>query len=777
MIQKKALKKSIKKQSFKIWVRLFWSFFTGVILLVMLIFGAAAQGFLGSMPDLQQLENPKTNLATQIVAADGVVLGKFFYNENRTPIAYETLPKELVEALIATEDERFFEHSGIDFRGVLRAFIFLGSRGGASTITQQLARQLFVGAHASNTFYRLVQKVKEWVLAVRLESRYTKKEILTMYLNIYDFNYQADGIESAARIYFNKKPYELNIQECATLVGMLKNSSLYNPIRRASLTKTRRNIVFQQMFRNTLIDKQTLDSLKQLPLEIDFTPQSHREGLATYFRAYLQEFMVQWLNENPKPNGSKYDLYRDGLKIYTTVDSRFQALAEQAMNEHMKNLQREFFIQNNTTTNPIAPFLELREGEIDTLLKRAAFRSERWRKMRNRGVEDDAILKSFYEKVPMEIFSWKGEIDTLMSPMDSIRYYKHFLRASLMSLEPQTGHVKAWVGGFNYKHFQYDQVKQGRRQIGSTFKPFLYATAIDQLKLSPCDQLPDALYCIAPLKHGNSKAWCPKNSGDRYGKTRTLKNALANSVNTVSARLMDQVGPRPVISLVRKMGITSRIPAVPSIALGTPDISLFEMVGAYSTFVNKGIYVKPIIITRIEDKNGLILFEVVPETTDVLSEEAAYVTLNLLEGVTQHGSGVRLRHSGFEESNPVYEKAVTGYPYNFENAIAGKTGTTQNQSDGWFMGMVPNLATGVWVGGEDRSVHFDNIGYGQGATMALPIWANYMKGLYADSDLGVSNEPFTIPEEVNIPLDCELNLNSESLGKETQDEDLDAFGF
>lgn len=777
MAKKQVHKTKSKRHPFTKWVVLFWSFFIGGLLLLALIFGAAASGVFGPMPDLQQLENPKTNLATQIVASDGVVLGKFFYNENRTPIAYEALPKNLVEALIATEDERFFDHSGIDFKGTLRAFVYLGSRGGASTITQQLARQLFVGAHASNTFYRLMQKVKEWVLAVQLESRYTKKEILTMYLNIYDFNYQADGVESAARIYFNKKPHELNIQECATLVGMLKNSSLYNPIRRAELTKNRRNIVFQQMHRNNLMDTQTLDSLKQLPLEIDFTPQSHREGLATYFRAYLQEFMNQWLQENPAPDGGNYDLYRDGLKIYTTVDSRFQALAEEAMNAHMKNLQREFFRQNTKRMNPTAPFLDLREGEIDTLLKRSAFRSERWRKMKNRGVDDAEILKSFYEKVPMEVFSWKGEIDTLMSPMDSIRYYKHFLRGSLMSLEPQTGHVKAWVGGFNYKHFQYDQVKQGRRQIGSTFKPFLYATAIDQLKLSPCDQLPDALYCIAPMKHGNMNAWCPKNSGDRYGQIRTLKNALANSINTVSARLMDQVGPRPVIALTRKMGITSNIPAVPSIALGTPDISLFEMVGAYSTFVNKGIYVKPVIITRIEDKNGLVLFENVPETTDVLSEEAAYVTLNLLEGVTQHGSGVRLRHSGLEETNPIYKSVVTGYPYAFENPIAGKTGTTQNQSDGWFMGMVPNLATGVWVGGEDRSVHFESIGYGQGATMALPIWANYMKGLYANPDLGVSQEEFAKPEEVSILLDCDLAQTQQAEQGAAQEEDLDAFGF
>ena len=737
----------------------------------------AAKGLFGPMPDLQQLENPKTNLATQIIASDGLVLGKFFYNENRTPIAYETLPKALVEALIATEDERFYEHSGIDFKGTLRAFAYLGSRGGASTISQQLARQLFVGAHASNTFYRLVQKVKEWVLAVRLESRYTKKEILTMYLNIYDFNYQADGIESAARIYFNKKPYELNIQECATLVGMLKNSSLYNPIRRAELTKRRRNIVFQQMYRNNLFDLQTLDSLKQLPLEIDYTPQSHREGLATYFRAYLQEFMNRWLRENPKPDGTKYDLFRDGLKIYTTVDSRFQDLAEQAMNDHMKNLQKEFFRQNTVKLNPTAPFLDLREGEIDTLLKRAAYRSERWRKWSNRGVDEELILKSFYDEVPMTVFSWKGEIDTIMTPMDSIRYYKHFLRSSLMSMEPQTGHVKAWVGGFNYKHFQYDQVKQGRRQIGSTFKPFLYATAIDQLKLSPCDQLSDALFCIEAMKHGNTNAWCPKNSGDRYGRIRTLKNALANSVNTVSARLMDQVGPLPVISLTRKMGITSRIPPVPSIALGTPDISLFEMVGAYSTFVNKGIYVKPVIITRIEDKNGLVLFEVVPETTDVLSEEVAYIALNLMEGVTQHGSGARLRHSGFDENNSIYKQVVTGYPFSFENAIAGKTGTTQNQSDGWFMGMVPNLATGVWVGGEDRSIHFKDIGYGQGATMALPIWANYMKGLYNSQELGVSQDPFSEPEEITTRLDCESIEKQQLLNTDTQEEDLDSFGF
>jgi penicillin-binding protein 1A len=397
--------------------------------------------------------------------------------------------------------------------------------------------------------------------------------------------------------------------------------------------------------------------------------------------------------------------------------------------------------------------------------------------MRLADIPEEEIKKSFYVKVPMRVFSWKGERDTIMTPMDSIRYYKYFLKAAMMSMEPESGHVKAWVGGFNYKHFQYDQVKQGRRQIGSTFKPFLYATAIDQLKLSPCDSLPDALYCIDPMKHGNIDAWCPKNSGNKYGQTRTLKNALANSVNTVSARLMDLVGPRPVINLARKMGITSTLPAVPSIALGTPDISLFEMVGAYSTFANRGIYVKPVMITRIEDKNGSALFEVVPKTRDVLSEEIAYVTVNLMQGVTKYGSGARLRHAGLEKTNYIYEKVVTGYPYVFDNPIAGKTGTTQNQSDGWFMGMVPNLATGVWVGGDDRSIHFEEIGFGQGATMALPIWGSYMKALYQNPDLGVSVGEFIPPEKQTISVDCDYIIDSKKKKKPKLKADLDALGF
>ena len=770
-------KKHKKKSTYLKYILTIWGIFFFGFFSIIILFSGAALGLYGPMPDLQQLENPRTNLATQIISSDDVILGKYYFDDNRTPIIFDEIPTHTIQALIATEDERFYEHSGIDWRGTLRAFAFLGKRGGASTISQQLARQIFVGVRSRNLLKTVLQKAQEWVIAIQLEKRYTKNEILTMYLNKYDFGYQADGIRSAAKIFFNKTSKELSIEESATLVGMLKNSSLYNPIRRPERVKKRRNIVFQQMLRNKLLSIEEVDSLSKLPLKIIYTPESHREGLATYFRAYLKDFMDDWINENPKPDGSKHNLYRDGLRIYTTIDSRIQQLAEDAVIGHMKNLQQEFFLQNTEEENPTAPFLDLRDGEIDTLLQRTAYRSERWRKMKLAGISEEEILSSFNREVPMRVFSWKGEIDTIMTPMDSIRYYKHFLRASLMSMEPQTGHVKAWVGGYNYKHFQYDQVKQGRRQIGSTFKPFLYATAIDQLKLSPCDSLPDALYCIEPRKHGNLNAWCPKNSGDKYGKTRTLKNALANSVNTVSARLMDLVGPRPVINLARKMGITSYLPAVPSIALGTPDISLFEMVGAYSSFANKGIYVKPIMITRIEDKNGRSLYDVQPVTRDVLSEEAAYVTVNLMQGVTQSGSGARLRHAGLEKTNYIYEKVVTGYPFIFENPIAGKTGTTQNQSDGWFMGMVPNLATGVWVGGEDRSIHFKEIGFGQGATMALPIWGNFMRSLYENPNFGISMEDFTAPENLNIPVDCEELANVKSKEKTKSKDDLEALGF
>ena len=761
----------------KIIITLFWLILIFGLTSFVGVFVLASKGFFGQMPDLQQLENPKTNLATQIITSDNRIIGKYYFKDNRTPISFEELPQNLIDALIATEDERFYSHSGVDWKSTLRAIYYMGERGGASTITQQLARQLFVGVRSRNILEAIIQKIKEWVLSFELESRYTKNEIIAMYLNIYDFGYNADGIKSAAKIYFDKSPINLKLDESAVLVGMLKNSSLYNPIRRPEKVRNRRNVVFNQMLRNDYINKIEYDSLKSLDLNINYTPESHREGLATYFRAYLQDFMKKWIKNNPKEDGSLYNIYRDGLKIYTTIDSRLQNIAETSMKEHMKNLQDEFFAQNDTVDVNVSPFVDLRQGQIDTLLMNSAKRSDRWKNFKNIGLDENEILASFEKKTSMRVFSYNGEIDTIMTPMDSIRYYKKFLRASMMSMDPNSGHVKVWVGGFDYKHFQYDQVFQGRRQIGSTFKPFLYATAIDQLRLSPCDLLPDALYCIEPFKHGNVDSWCPKNSGDRYGRTRTLKNALANSINTISARLMDRVGPRPVIDLAKKMGIKSRLPRVPSIALGTPDISLFEMVGAYSTFANKGIYIKPIIITRIEDKNGTILFEVIPETTDVLSEESAYVTINLLKGVTEEGSGMRLRHEGAEVSNLVFQNVVTGYPYKFENPIAGKTGTTQNQSDGWFLGMVPNLVTGVWVGGEDRSIHFKDIAYGQGATMALPIWALFMKSVYDNEDLLISKEDFESPDVLTIPIDCDkyeiIDVNQEI----SEDENLEDLGF
>ena len=758
-------------------LKLFWIVFSIGILSFVSIFLAAGFGLLGKMPEFRQLENPKTNLATQIFSADNKVIGKFYYNDNRTPLYYEEIPKNLIDALIATEDERFYDHSGIDLRSTLRAVVYLGEKGGASTVSQQLARQLFTGVRSRNTLDAVIQKIKEWVIAVQLERRYAKKEILTMYLNLYDFNYNADGLRSAANIYFSKEPSDLLLEESAMLVGMLKNSSLYNPIRRPELVTSRRNIVFQQMLRNEMLTQKEVDSLQQLPLQIQFNPQSHREGLATYFRAYLRQFMLNWIQDNPKPDGEKYNLYLDGLTIYTTLDSKMQTYAENAVKEHMSNLQDAFFEQNTPKWNPTAPFLDLTEKEVERLMGQAMMRSERWRKMKLAGKTEDEIKASFEQKTAMRIFSWKGEIDTVMRPIDSIRHYKHFLRSGMMSMNPQTGHVKAWVGGINYKHFQFDHVFQGKRQIGSTFKPFVYASAIDQLKLSPCDSFPDGFYCVEARKFGAHEAWCPKNSGDRYTGMRTLKNALANSVNTISARLIDKVGPGPVSKLAADLGIRSKIPNVPSIALGTADLSVYEMVAAYGAFANQGIYVKPVMVTRIEDKNGTVLFEATPETRDVLSEESAYVTVKLLEGVTESGSGIRLRHRGAEENNPYFGTVVTGYPYEFQNPIAGKTGTTQNQSDGWFIGMVPNLVTGVWVGGEDRATHFNSIAYGQGATMALPIWALYMKKLYEDPLLEVSIDSFPAPERVSIPLDCELLAKLRSQNNTDDAVDLDDLGL
>jgi len=560
-----------------------------------------------------------------------------------------------------------------------------------------------------STTNAILQKIQEWVIATRLERNYTKEEIMAMYLNIYDFGYAADGIRSAARIYFGKEPSKLRPEESAVLVGMLKNSSLYNPIRREELVLNRRNTVLGQMAKYEYITQKEKDSLQALEMNINFSPESHREGLGTYFRMYLQRWLNNWIENNPKPDGTKYNIYLDGLKVFTTIDSRMQRNAEQAVESHMKRLQAEFFVQNTPDRNPTAPFLELETFEIDRILERAMKSSPRWRVMKKQGKSEKEIRASFKEKTEMTVFDWNSdsyEKDTIMTPMDSIRYYKTYLRAAMMSMEPQTGHVKAWVGGVDFKHFQYDNVYQGSRQAGSTFKPFVYAAAIDQLRYSPCDSLPDTQYCIEPLKHGNPDAWCPKNSNGKYSlEKKTLKSALANSTNSITARLIDQVGPGSVVSIAKSMGITHDMVEAPAIALGTPDINVFEMVGAYGTFANQGVYVKPVTITRIEDKNRTVLYEYVPETKDVLSQDVAYTMVNLMEGVTEHGSGA-----------------------------------------------------------------------GQGASMALPIWAIYMKKNYENEALGISKSSFEKPSDLSINVDCTKILEEIKEEKDGED-DLDDLDF
>ncbi|HAT63261.1 MAG TPA: penicillin-binding protein, partial [Flavobacteriaceae bacterium] len=546
-MEAKTIKKKGQQQENKKHIKTFWKIFGVGILLILFIFLLASWGVFGSLPDETSLENPEKDLATQIISSDGQVIGKFF-KENRTPIQYEDLPEDLVNALIATEDARFYDHSGIDGKGTLRAVAFLGTRGGASTISQQLAKQFFTDQVASNMVERIKQKIKEWIIATRLERRYTKEEIITMYFNTYDFLNLAIGIESASNIYFDKSPQELNIQESAMLVGMFKNSSLYNPKRNPEGVMNRRNVVLSQMEKYDYITEKERDSLRQLPLGVKFTPQDHDKGIATYVREYIRGFMKQWAKDNPKPDGSLYDINSDGLKVYTTLDSKMQQYAEEAIDAHIANLQKQFTIQNEK--NKTAPFRDITQEEEDQILESAMKRSDRWRELKKQGKSEKEILESFRKKTQMTIFSWGGDIDTLMTPIDSIRYYKSFLRASMMSMTPQTGEIKAWVGGINYKHFKYDMVKTGKRQIGSTFKPFVYATAIDQMHMSPCDTLPNTPYCIPTGKYGLLKDWCPKNSDGSYGGMLTLKRALANSVNTVTARLIDRVGPRPVIDLV-----------------------------------------------------------------------------------------------------------------------------------------------------------------------------------------------------------------------------------
>ncbi|MBB4800963.1 penicillin-binding protein 1A [Flavobacterium nitrogenifigens] len=725
----------------------FWRVFAYTLLGILAFFLFASWGLFGSMPSFEDLENPDSNLATEIISSDGVVIGKYF-KTNRSQLKYSDLPKNLVEALVATEDARFYEHSGIDGRGTLRAVFSLGTNGGASTLTQQLAKQLFHGEGSKFLPFRIVQKIKEWIIAIRLERQYTKNEILAMYCNVYDFGNYSVGVSSAAQTYFSKDPKDLTVDESAILVGMFKNSGLYNPVRNPEGVKNRRNVVLSQMAKAKMISESEKERLQQLPITLKFKLESHREGMATYFREYLRDYMKKWVTENKKPDGSEYDIYKDGLKIYTTIDSRMQSYAEEAVSEHMKNLQQQFFIEQKTNKN--APFVNITQAETDRIIMQAMKNSVRWAQMKEMDKSEDDIIASFKVKTKMRVFTWKGERDTIMTPLDSIRYYKHFLQSGLMAMEPQTGAIKAWVGGINYKYFQYDHVGQGARQVGSTFKPFVYATAIEELNMSPCDSILDGPFMIHKGRHHVTEDWEPRNSDYRYRGMVTLKQALAASINTVSAKLIDRTSPEAVVELTKKLGVKTEIPVQPSIALGAVDITVEDMVAAYSTFANQGVYVKPQFLSRIENKSGEVIYEPIPESHDVLNKDIAFAVIKLLQGVTESGSGVRLRTQGGGSG----DNRWTGYPYMFTNPIAGKTGTTQNQSDGWFMGMVPNLVTGVWVGCEDRSARFKSLTYGQGATAALPVWGYFMKKCYADKDLQISKGEFERPANLSIKVDC-----------------------
>jgi penicillin-binding protein 1A len=725
----------------------FWKVFFYGLGGVLVFFLFASWGLFGSMPSFEDLENPDSNLATEIISSDGVILGKYF-EKNRSQLKYSDLPKNLVDALIATEDERFYEHSGIDGRGTLRAIASMGTSGGASTLTQQLAKQLFHGEGSKFLPFRIVQKIKEWIIAIRLERQYTKNEIIAMYCNVYDFGNYSVGVSSAAQTYFSKAPKDLTIDESAILVGMFKNSGLYNPVKNPQGVKNRRNVVLSQMEKGGIITEDQKQKLQALPITLKFKLESHREGTATYFREYLRDYMKKWVEENKKPDGSDYNIYKDGLKIYTTIDSRMQSYAEEAVEKHMANMQEQFFIEAKTNKN--APFVNISEAETDRILKQAMKSSYRWTVLEEQEKSEEEIIASFSVKTKMKVFTWKGEKDTIMTPLDSIRYYKHFLQSGLMAMEPQTGNIKAWVGGINYKYFQYDHVGQGARQVGSTFKPFVYATAIEQLGMSPCDTIIDGPFIIRKGRHHVTEDWEPRNSNNQYRGMVTLKQGLANSINTISAKLIDKTGPEAVVELTHKLGVKSEIPAQPSIALGAVDITVEDMVAAYGTFANQGVYVKPQFITRIEDKSGVVIYEPIPESHDVLNKDIAFAVIKLLQGVTETGSGVRLRTQGGGSG----DNRWTGYPYMFTNPIAGKTGTTQNQSDGWFMGMVPNLVTGVWVGCEDRSARFKSLTYGQGATAALPVWGYFMKLCYEDETLKVSKEDFDRPPNLSIKVDC-----------------------
>ncbi len=727
----KTQKTPIRKFYAVVWI-LFAIPFFGVISL----YGLASWGVFGPLPTFDELENPQSNLASVVYSYDGIELGKY-YVQNRTMVKYEDLSPNLINALIATEDVRFHKHSGIDFRALSRAVsgvFFGGNKGGGSTISQQLAKLLFTERPASS-FQRITQKLREWVIAVKLEKNYTKNEILNMYLNIADFGHNIYGISSASKIFFDKTPAELNVEEAALLIGLLKAPSYYSPIMNPENCERRRSVVMNQMVRYKFLERAVYDSLITLPLianeeKLSFRIEKNKFGhgdLAPYFLEEMKKDLNIWCKNNINPATQKpFNLHKDGLKIYTTIDSRMQRHAESAVNEWMKDLQETFFkTKKGSKKGPFAA--QVSDKDIERILNKSKKQSDRYRRLKDEGVSDAEIEKIFNNPVKMKVYSTRGEIDTVMTPMDSIIYYKYFLRAGLLSVEAETGHIKAWVGGVNFKHFKFDHVRAGKRQVGSTFKPFVYTKAMEE-GISPCYQMPNVQVCI---EKGLDKPWCPKNSGDyKNGEMVSLKDALANSINYITANLMKIYGPESVIELVRKMGITSDIPAVPSISLGTADISLYEMVGAFNTFNNQGVFIKPQALLRIEDKKGNVLHEFSTEKREVMSQQTAYLMTELLKGVVEYGTGGRIRRI-----------------YKFYEPVGGKTGTTQNNSDGWFIGMTRALTTGVWVGGEERSVRFASMQYGQGAYMALPIWAKYHVKVYEDPKIKIEKGEFRRPDE------------------------------
>ncbi|MFO7938571.1 MAG: transglycosylase domain-containing protein [Bacteroidales bacterium] len=758
----------------KFWVRLFWGLFILPIAVLIILFTLISKGKLGEMPTFKELEDPENNLASQVFSEDHQLLGSFFF-QNRTYVGFDDLSPNVVNALIATEDVRFRSHSGIDIRGLSRVIfktIILGQTGsgGGSTITQQLAKNLFprdtTTYNNKLTYYTNLglTKFKEWVTAVNLEKNYTKDEILVMYLNTVPFGAQSFGIKSAAQTFFNRTPDSLRIEEAAVLVGVLKAPTRYSPLLNPERSQIRRNVVLTQMNKYGYLSDEVTDSLCSMPLELEFNVQNHNQGPATYFREHLrvtlnhpkperrmyftyQQFkedsirwatnpLFGWCKKHTKPDGTHYNLYSDGLRIYTTLNAKMQQYAEEAVKEHLgEDLQPAFNQEQAGRTK--APFSDLTEEEINNSMELAMRRTERYRKLRRAGRKMDEIRTIFNTPADMRIFSWEGEIDTTLTPMDSIRYYKHFLRAGFLSVNPHNGYVKAYVGGPNFKHFKFDHVVQGKRQVGSTIKPFMYTLAMQE-GYSPCYKVPN----VPTTFYVNDSIWKPRNSGpsDMEGKMVTLRWGLAHSSNFISAWLIKQFNPSAVVHLMEKMGVSSFIDPVPSIVLGTADITLYEMVSAYGTFSNKGVHTTPIFVTRIEDRNGNVLQEFTPSKNEIFSEETAFLMTDLLQGVVKKGTGVRL-----------------GNRYQMFNEIGGKTGTTQNHSDGWFMGITPNLVSGAWVGGEDRSIHFKNIGLGQGANMALPIWALYMQKVYNDSTLYQYASPedkFERPINFNIPLDC-----------------------